>query len=66
MLAGGYKNLHLRSAGELKPPLIKFDKSDDGKILVNCLTDCSQEAVIDAPKTRGLWMAWASNRAMRA
>ena len=36
-------------------PSLSIDEGDDGRPLVRCHTGCSQEAVIDALRRRGLW-----------
>jgi len=36
-------------------PSLSIDEGDDGRPLVRCHTGCSQEAVIDALRSRGLW-----------
>lgn len=44
---------HGRGRGDLNPSLA-VDKQD-GRALVHCLAGCSQEAVIEALRARGLW-----------
>src|SRR5262245_44366581 len=36
-------------------PSLSITEGEDGKILVHCHAGCSQEAVIDALRHRGLW-----------
>ncbi|MBI4329748.1 MAG: hypothetical protein HY673_00530 [Chloroflexi bacterium] len=38
-----------------RDPSLSLDDGDDGKVLLKCHGGCSQEAVIDALRKRGLW-----------
>lgn len=42
---------------EDRNPSFSITDSPDGKVLVKCFSGCSQEAVIEALRARGLWPA---------
>ncbi len=48
-------------AHEDRNPSLRIKLGDNGRPLLRCFTGCSQEAVLDALKARGLWEGRAGN-----